>query len=64
MVADTENDEGDAFTTESTMVDLPTPDGPEMTMSVPLREVLKEGLALVASKAPDCTVVGDADVLK
>jgi hypothetical protein len=46
------------------MVDLPTPDGPDMTMSVPLREVLKEGLALVASKAPDCTVVGDADVFE
>ena len=46
------------------MVDFPTPEGPEMTMSLLLGEVLKEGPALVGSKAPDCTVVRDADFLE
>lgn len=64
------------------MLVLPTPEGPEMTMSVPfetaaadeiffmaggsagLREMFKEGLALVRSKASDCTVVRDPDLFQ
>ncbi len=50
VVADTENTEGVHSSMSSTMLVFPTPEGPEMTMSLPfvlLGEVLKEGLALV-----------------
>jgi hypothetical protein len=47
------------------MLVFPTPDGPEMTMSFPflrlLREVFKEGPALIRTEAPDRTVLCDTD---
>ncbi len=47
------------------MLVFPTPDGPEITMSLPLvrllREVFKEGPALVRTEAPDCSVLCDTD---
>ncbi len=46
-MAETENTDEVCARRASTMLDLPTPEGPEMTMSLELREVFKEGLALV-----------------
>jgi len=46
------------------MVVFPTPEGPDMTMSRPLGEVFKKGLALVRTEASDCTVVRDTDLFE